>query len=342
MLTIDGSHGEGGGQILRSALALAMVTGRPFHIRNIRAGRKKPGLLRQHLTAAVAAAKVSDAQLDGAFIGARELWFRPQAARAGAYHFAVGSAGSAALVLQTVLPALLVADGPSSLRLEGGTHNPHAPPVDFLQLAFLPILNRMGPRVQIRLERHGFYPAGGGRFTVEIEPASKLEPVDLRERGEVRRRLARVVVAGLPREIGDRELAAIQERLNWPEETCQLRHLAGGHGPGNVLMLEVECREVTEVFTGFGQRGVRAEAVAQHAAREAEAYLAAPAAAVGTHLADQLLVPFALAGGGSYTTLPPTLHARTNIEVAGMFLDAPIDASRLDEQVWEIRVGRKH
>ena len=142
MITIDGSAGEGGGQILRTSLALSLISGRPFRIVNIRAGRKKPGLLRQHLTAVQAATQIGDAVSDGVEIGSTELVFRPEAVRAGEYRFSVGTAGSTTLVLQTVLPALILAGAPSILTLEGGTHNPMAPPFDFLVRTFLPLLAR--------------------------------------------------------------------------------------------------------------------------------------------------------------------------------------------------------
>jgi RNA 3'-terminal phosphate cyclase (ATP) len=156
MLTIDGSLGKGGGQILRTALALATVTGKPFRIEKIRAGRPKPGLLRQHLTAVKAAATISDAIVTGAELGSGALTFTPGHLRAGEFAFAVGTAGSATLVLQTILPALLTAPAPSTLVLEGGTHNPAAPPFDFLVKSFLPLINRMGPTVTAELERPGF------------------------------------------------------------------------------------------------------------------------------------------------------------------------------------------
>jgi len=171
MIQIEGSQGEGGGQILRSALALSLITATPFCIENIRAGRAKPGLLRQHLTAVNAAAEIGSAEMIGASIGSTRLEFKPGKVRAENYSFAVGTAGSATLVLQTVLPALLTHSEPSTLTLEGGTHNPFAPPYDFLARTFLPLIARMGPRVTTHLERAGFYPAGGGRFTVSIEPA---------------------------------------------------------------------------------------------------------------------------------------------------------------------------
>lgn len=319
MLNIDGSIGEGGGQIVRTALALSIVTGTPVRLFNIRAGRGKPGLLRQHLTAVRAAAEVCDGEAGGAQLGSRELRFRPGKVRGGDYRFAVGTAGSATLVLQTVLPPLLLADGPSKLTLEGGTHNPYAPPVDFLARAFLPLVERMGPRVAVRLERHGFYPAGGGRFTAHIEPAP-LAPLHLPERGNVLRCEAEALVAGLPRDIAERELAVVRDRLGWPEHALHVRELPRTHGPGNALLLTIDCDHVAEVFTGFGERGVRAESVAAAAADEALRYLAA-GAPVDQHLADQLLLPLALARGGSFVTGPLTEHSRTNRQIIEMFLD---------------------
>src|SRR5262245_29250478 len=252
MLTVDGSQGEGGGQILRTSLSLSLVTGTPFRIERIRAGRAKPGLLRQHLTAVMAAAKVGGADVDGAVPGSNELVFRPRRVEPGTYRFAVGTAGSACLVLQTVLPPLLLAEGASLLTLEGGTHNPGAPPFDFVARAFLPRLAAMGARVRATLERPGFYPAGGGQMAVAIEPTSALQPLSLLERGEIRRRHGRAVVANLPQSIARRELATLKEKLGWAEAELETAVAADGvRGPGNVVMLEIESAHVTEVFTGF-------------------------------------------------------------------------------------------
>jgi RNA 3'-terminal phosphate cyclase (ATP) len=173
-ILIDGSIGEGGGQILRTSLGLSMVTGKSFRIQRIRAGRDKPGLLRQHLTAVLAAASICGAEVEGASISSQELTFRPGEVRPGEYTFSVGTAGSTMLVLQAVLPALLTAGGATSLTLEGGTHNPFAPPVDFLEKAFLPLMRRMGPQVHVSVERAGFYPAGGGRVFVNVDPTRTL------------------------------------------------------------------------------------------------------------------------------------------------------------------------
>lgn len=339
MITINGSTGEGGGQILRSALALSMVTGKPVHIEKIRAGRPKPGLLRQHLTAVLAAAKVSGADMKGAHFGSRELWFTPRKVQPGDYSFAIGTAGSTTLVLQTVLPPLLTASGRSTISLEGGTHNPHAPPFDFLESSFVPLLNRMGPKVTMALERHGFFPAGGGRMTIAIEPATALAPLDLIERGKIRERRATAIVAGLPREIGERELAVVAEQLEWPADSLQVLHLPSGHGQGNALLLSLGGDSVTEVITSFGQRGVRAEHVAAQAVAEAREYLEAEAP-VGPHLADQLLLPLALAGGGSFVTVPLSEHTRTNIEIIQIFLDVRIEAHEIRPKAWLVRVSR--
>jgi RNA 3'-terminal phosphate cyclase (ATP) len=337
VITIDGAHGEGGGQVLRTSLALSLVTGRAFRIVNIRAGRQKPGLLRQHLTALKAATEIGGAEVSGAVLGSRDVVFRPGRVRPGEYAFAVGTAGSATLVLQTVLPALLTAEGPSALALEGGTHNPFAPPFDFLERAFLPLVGRMGPRIEARLERLGFYPAGGGKFTIAIEPASRLEPLDIADRGSVRSVRATAIVANLPYSIAERELAAIAALLPEIDAGSRAEKATSSRGPGNVVTIEVESERVTDLFTGFGQKGVPAEVVAGRVADEARRYLAA-AVAAGEHLADQLLVPMALAGGGAFTTVEPSSHTRTNAEVVKKFLDVEIAMEREGDDIWRISV----
>ncbi len=188
MLDIDGSQGEGGGQILRTSLALSLVTGQPFRLEQIRAGRRKPGLLRQHLTAVEAAKTVGAAEAIGAEMGSRTLEFRPGAVIAGNYRFAVGTAGSATLVLQTILPPLLTASGGSTVTIEGGTHNPFAPPFDFLAGCFVPLIQRMGPRIELEMRCPGFYPAGGGKFDARIEPVKRLACFDLMTRGEIQQK----------------------------------------------------------------------------------------------------------------------------------------------------------
>jgi RNA 3'-terminal phosphate cyclase (ATP) len=336
MLTIDGSQGEGGGQVLRSALGLSLATGTPFRIENIRAGRKKPGLMRQHLTSVEAAARISNAELRGAALGSKEIMFTPGKVVAGEYRFAVGTAGSTTLVLQTILPGLMSAAGPSTLTLEGGTHNPMAPPFDFLVKAFLPLLGRMGPKVGVSLERHGFYPAGGGRIRVDIAPAP-LAPLQLLERGEIRRRAARAVVSALPDRVARRELDRVREKTGWEEAGFSMEQVPDPRGPGNALVIEIESANVTEVFTSFGERGVKSESVADDAIDQMRRYLTG-GIPVGEYLADQLLLPIALAGRGAFRTLPLSRHATTNIEIVRRFVDRKICAERESENVCLVRI----
>lgn len=337
MLTLDGSQGEGGGQILRSALALSMATGTPFRIDQIRAKRAKPGLLRQHLTAVQAATQICGAEVLGAALGSSRLDFKPGTVKPGEFTFSIGTAGSATLVLQTVLPVLLTAPAPSTLILEGGTHNPFAPPFDFLARAFLPLIGRMGPRVEVNLERHGFFPAGGGRFTVRIEPAAKLARLDIPSRGEIRGKRARALVANLPGSIAERELGIVREKLGWGD-SCLHTESARSIGPGNILLLEIESEHVTEVFTGFGERGRPAEDVAGMAVEEARAYLAAEVP-VGEHLADQLMLPMALAGGGRYVTTELSSHSKTNLEVIRLFLNTLVKVEQRERRTMQVTFG---
>ncbi len=246
MLQIDGSRGEGGGQILRTSLTLSMITGRPLQIQQIRAQRAKPGLMRQHLTAVKAAAEVCGAETEGAELGSRTLTFRPGAVQAGQYSFDIGTAGSASLVLQTILPPLMIAGGASQLTLRGGTHNMHAPPFDFLAKAFLPLLARIGPRVQATLLRHGgFYPAGSGEVFFASSPASK--PIrsnwstpdrPLRHPGQ---------------RPSSRGCRCISPSASWETIAGKLAGQAPGRrptwsaarDPGNTVMIEIERPEVT-------------------------------------------------------------------------------------------------
>jgi len=337
MLVIDGSQGEGGGQILRSALALSLVTGRPFVLERIRAGRQRPGLLRQHLTAVQAAAALGAAQVEGAALGSQRLRFAPQAVRAGDYRFAVGSAGSALLVVQAVLPALLTAPGPSTLVVEGGTHNPSAPPFEFVARTYLPLVRRMGPAVAATLERAGFYPAGGGRVALTVTPAPALAPLTLLERGAPGPCRVRAIVANLPETIAATEVRTVVRALALPASETTAETVPSD-GPGNAVLVDVESEHLTEVFSAFGERGRPARAVAEDVVGQVRRYLAA-AVPVGPHLADQLVLLLALAGGGRFRTVAPTRHLQTNVAVIRHFLDAPIALEELGRDRWEVIVG---
>jgi len=337
MLTIDGSQGEGGGQVLRTSLALSIVTGRPFRIEKIREGRRRPGLARQHVTAVEAAAAISAAEVEGAAVRSRSLTFRPGPARAGDYRFSMGSAGSTTLVLQTVLPALLRTTAPSTLLLEGGTHNPLAPPFEFLRLCFAPLIERMGATLSLELERPGFYPAGGGVLRARIAPPARLTGFELMERGELLRRRVTASVADLPESIARRELDRAQRELDWDPRYFSTEVIENSRGPGNVLSIEIRSQHVTEIVTGFGMRGLRAETVAARAAKAARRYLSS-GVPVGSNLADQLMLPLALAGEGRYRTMEPTLHSQTNAAVIGEFLETELKIVDRDDGSWEVRV----
>ena len=329
MINIDGSKGEGGGQVLRSSLALSMVTGQPFQIKNIRAKRNKPGLLRQHLTAVKAATEISDANVSGAELQSQELTFTPGETTPGEYHFAIGSAGSTNLVMQTILPSIAMKKGDYKITFEGGTHNHAAPSFEFIKYSFAPILKKMGLDLKLNLQRCGFYPAGGGRFTLEVSSTGGLNSIDLLKRGELRHKSAIAIVAKLPVLIAEREIAAVGEHELWHDAELRTKEDKTSPGTGNILILKMAFDHITETMCELGERGVKSEEVARRVLLTSEFYNQS-AAAVGRHLADQLLLPMALSGGGSFTTQKPTLHTLTNIEVIKKFLPVDIDLKEVN------------
>ncbi len=338
MLTIDGSEGEGGGQVLRTALSLSAITGTPFALEKIRAKRRRPGLQRQHLTCVKAAAKITGAKVAGADLGSAKIVFEPAAIRGGDYEFVIGTSGSTILVFQTVLPILLRADTTSRLKLSGGTHNPMAPTFDYLERVFLPQIRRMGAIVDVSLHQTGFYPAGGGHWLASVTPTSELLPLTLEAAGTLRLRRVTADVANLPFDIAEREARKAVSELSWPADAALPRTIAAD-GPGNVLAIEIGTDNVTEIFTGFGDRGISAGAVAANTVKEAQAYMAAKVP-VGPHLADQLLLPLALAGRGTFVTMAPTQHTRTNIAVIEKFLPVEITLNDLGNGRWRVSVSR--
>ena len=335
MLTIDGRQGEGGGQILRTALALSICLGKAFRIINIRANRRRPGLQHQHLAAVKAAAEISRAGVNGADRDSRQLVFQPGAVTAGDYHFDIGTAGSTSLVLQTVLPALMLAPARSTVKLEGGTHNPMAPPFEFVRYAFLPLINKLGPRVEVMLHRAGFAPGGGGCIQARIDPAAQLQRLDIIERGEIIQRRAEVMLANLPMHIAERELAVIARLLSVQDRYTHITADSDATGPGNIVSIIIECSNITECFCAFGKKGMPAERVAESAVKDAQRYLDA-AVPVGRHLADQLPVLMALAGGGSFVTMQPSLHTLTNLTVIESFLGVSIETVQTGNNAWKI------
>ncbi len=337
MIVIDGSRGEGGGQVLRTSLALSMMTGQPFRIEKIRAGRSKPGLRRQHLTSVNAALEISQAGANGNRIGSMELEFYPGTVRPGNYRFSVGTAGSSTLVGQTVLPALMVVSTPSTLTLEGGTHNPFAPPYDFLKRVYVPVIHNMGPKIDLEIESYGFFPAGGGKIQMRVLPASSLSQIELMERGKILSKKGEAFYSKLSGDIAERELKVIRQKMPMDKNQTKLFPVTPSPGPGNMVAVTIESEHITEMFTAFGRRGVPAEQVAGDACKQAHAYLDA-GVPVGVHLADQLLLPMALAGGGRFKTLKPDPHTTTNIRVIQEFLDVRFEVKQETESRWEIIV----
>lgn len=323
MIELDGAVGEGGGQILRSALTLSMITGQPFRITNIRANRPKPGLMRQHFVAVQAAAQICGAYIGDIAVGALALDFVPAQIKGGEYKLSIGTAGSCTLVLQTLLPALLYADQPSVVQVCGGTHNPMAPPAQFLQRAYGRVLGDMGAAIDIQLNRFGFYPAGGGEVVATVAPCAQLKPLELMERGERISAYAESFVAGVPTQVAKRQLECVGRGMAWDESQLMVRGLPQDQGPGNALLITLEQQHVTEMFCAFGEKSVRAEAVAKKAIQAVRDYVRS-GAAVGEHLADQIMLPMALAGGGRFTLSHVSKHSQTNAAVIARFLPVGI------------------
>jgi RNA 3'-terminal phosphate cyclase (ATP) len=239
-------------------------------------------------------------------------------------------------VLQTVLPALLSANGPTSIKIEGGTHNPWAPPFEFLSEAFTPVLRAMGARVDLELSRYGFAPAGGGCLEARVEPAA-LSPLSLCHRGEARRRGARAIVCSVPEAVARRELEVIHKRLGFEKSELHMAVVSSA-GPGNTVWVTLEHEHVTEVFVAFGERRLSAEKVAHNVCAEVHEYLATDAP-VGAHLADQLLIPLALAGGGVFRTTTATAHTQTQLDLIPVFMDVTFNVTEEPNGVHRIEVA---
>jgi RNA 3'-terminal phosphate cyclase (ATP) len=326
ILTLDGSHGEGGGQILRTALSLSTITARPFRLTNIRAGRRKPGLLPQHLSAVRAAAAISSAVVSGDWLGSSELRFAPShPPKSGAYVFDVaqaaerGSAGSVTLILQTLLVPLTLANGPSTLVLRGGTHVEWSPPFDDLVNCYFPLLRRMGYRIHADLKRWGWYPVGGGEVICEIAAGpsdrnvSPCNPIELVSRGPLQRIAGRAVAANLPAHIPQRMADRVRDSLKYLGVPVDIQpQWVTAACPGAGVFLVAEYKELPASFSAYGRLGKPSESVADEAITVFRTHHASEAA-IELHLADQLLLPLAIATDASlFTVVRPTGHLMTN------------------------------
>ncbi len=337
VLTIDGSFGEGGGQILRTALALAVILQRPVEIRNIRGGRKKPGLRPQHLAAVKALAKVTSAQVQGADVGSTHLYFEPCQLKGGAYTLDIGTAGSTALVLQAIMPGLLFAKDPSRIMIIGGTHVPWSPCFHYLKEVFAPAVSEMGGTVSLEIGPWGWYPKGGGRVVASISPGAGLSALERTKRGNLTGIYVLSAVSNLPAGIGERQRDQALKRLRalgyFPTRIELLK--GPSPGPGTVVFVKAEFEQGTAGFTSLGQRGKPAETVADEACSGFFEFMASEAA-VDSHLADQLALYMALAKGRSFLAVQTmTKHLLTNMWVIEQFL--PV-AFEVDEQSGKVGV----
>lgn len=333
-LEIDGSYGEGGGQILRSSLALSAILEQPIKISKLRAGRRRPGLAPQHLTGVNAIAAITDAEVDGAGIRSTSLVFAPKAIKPGKYTFDVAdiqpSAGSVSLIFQTIAIPLALADRKSTVTLRGGTHVKWSPSVHYLQEVFLPQAAKFGFHGEIRLQKWGWYPKGGGEVVAEIEPArdtrSSFQSVGLIERGKLLSISGVSASSNLPKHIVRRQKDRVYKKLKGLDCDIDIKEIEGKSiGQGTLVFLKATFENTVAGFSSLGERGKRAETVADEACRKLMNFLKTDAA-VDQYLADQLVLLISLAEGRSaITTSKITRHLITNIWLAEKFLPVNFD-----------------
>ena len=348
MIHIDGSHGEGGGQILRTALSLAAIIGLDVEISSIRAGRRRPGLMAQHLTGARAVAEITQGELEGAALGSQEITFRPGRIAGGRYRFDVSearaSAGSTGMIFQSIAPVLAFAEAPSEVILKGGTHTEWAPPTDYLKDVFLPTVSGMGLDAELRTETWGWYPVGGGTVRVHVHPLHALRPLDLSERGDLVALTGCSVVSDLPLSIARRQRLQLRKRLNENGLDAKIELLdAPSSGKGTFVFLLARFEHIVAGFSSLGSKGLPAERVADQAADEFLAYIASNGA-TDPHLADQLILYMALAEGCSrFTTSQVSQHLLTNLWVTEQLIPAAFNVEgKIGEQGQIVVEGIDH
>lgn len=339
MIEIDGSWGEGGGQVLRSALALSVLTGKAMRIENIRAGRKRPGLMAQHLQAVSAAAAVSGARVEDARLRSMGLIFEPHDIASGEYRFDIGTAGAVTLVLQTVLLPLAAGRGASRVTITGGTHVPWSPSYHYLERLWIPALRRQGVKAEISMSRAGFYPRGGGLIHAEIRASLPSAPLRLTEPGPLRSLRVLSAVANLDTSIAERQSRQARQRLAGCGVPITVEHLClAAPSPGTMLMVEGDFAHSRCAYSALGARGKPAERVADEAVDTFLGFLAS-GAAVDEYFADQILLSLALTAGNSeLRTAKVTRHLLTNAWVIGKFLNASIDIEGREGEAGLVRV----
>jgi RNA 3'-terminal phosphate cyclase (ATP) len=314
VLEIDGSYGEGGGQLVRTAVALAAITGTRIRVANIRAKREKPGLAAQHIAAIRAVAGLCAADVEGLAIGAESIEFAPRAFTGGEFRFEVGTAGSVALVAQALMPVMVAGHTPSRVRIGGGTDVRQAPPVDYLRYVLFPLLEHMGVRATMEVVRRGYYPRGGGEVALSVEPA-ELTPAIFGVPGGERAVRGVAHVANLDEKIAARMRKSALERLalgglrDAAIDTCVVGPLEA-KGRGGAIVVWARSDATVVGAARVAERGVRAEELGEAVATELAVDLL-NGAALDVHAADQILPFLALAGGGGFTTRTFSSHART-------------------------------
>ena len=328
LIEIDGSYGEGGGQILRTALALSAILMRPFTIHNIRSKRKNPGLQAQHLEAVKALAQITEAKTEGVKFGSQKISFYPQKIISGDYQFEVKTAGSVILLLQAILLPLCLAQGSSRVTSVGGTHVPWSPPFHYFSRVLLPTLKPMGISVDATIEKWGFYPRGGGRMQLNIKPAHALRPIHLTDRGSLKKIWGLSALSNLPRHVAERQkdqaIKRIQQELN-VEPEINILYEVSSNGSGSFFFLLAEHEKATAGFSSLGKRGKPAEKVADEAIDDLKDYLRSKGC-IDPHLADQLVPFMALTkGNSSFTTTRMTDHLLTNLWIIGHFLRVKVE-----------------
>jgi len=323
---IDGSFGEGGGQILRTALALAALLKQPVEIDNIRANRSRPGLKTQHLAGVLALAEITDADVSRAQKHSTRLSFAPRTIKGGKYRFEISTAGAASMLYGLILPPLLFAPDASEITITGGTHVPFSPPFDYLATVFLPTLQKLGADVKLDLMRWGFYPKGGGMIRARVRPVQGMEGLQLKRRGPLKGLQLVAGSANLPEHITQREIHRMEASLKaYQDKIRSHSHAVRALSPGNFVSLTADYTNTTAGFSSLGKRGRPAEEVADEVCREFIRFDRSEAT-VDCHLADQIILYLALARGESFFITPEvTSHLATNIEIIRKFLPARIN-----------------
>ncbi len=315
MLEIDGAYGEGGGQLVRTAVALAAVRGVPIRVVNVRARRRNPGHAPQHVAAVRAVASLCEAQCEGVEPRSAAIVFAPRRLRGQEVHVDVGTAGSVTLVLQAMLPALLSCREPSRVTIRGGTDVPAAPPIDYLLLVLLPLVAKMGVRAELAVLRRGYYPKGGGEVRLGVQPSPHLRPFVVPSPGPVERVEIHAHVALLARDVAERMALASRARLHGLPVETRIEVCTPGLalGPGGAVVLRARTTNTILGSAQVAERGVRSERLGEAAAATLQRDLGA-AATLDVHAADQMLVFLALAAGRSeFRALELTSHARTTM-----------------------------